>query len=227
MNGTLDHILLVLGKDLKIEWRSRARISALLIFSLSTLLIFSFALGPDVVLLRKNAGGYFWLALLFASVLSLSESLRIEGENSALEGLLLIPIDARAIFVGKALGNAILMGLLALVIWPVTIALFDVTVGESPLLLALVTTLGSLAISAPGTLYSTITLRARSRDVLLPVLLFPMLIPAILAAVKATERILDGDPMNQANSWLALLAGFAALYWALGFVLFPRVAEDR
>ena len=90
----------VIRKDLLIEWRTRARINALIFFAVATLLIFSFALGPDVTLLRKNAGGYLWLAILFASVLSLSESMRIEVENNALDGLRLAPANARAIFLG-------------------------------------------------------------------------------------------------------------------------------
>lgn len=224
--GLFQAMFIVLGKDLLIEWRTRARLNALVFFALATLLMFSFALGPDTVLLRKNAGGYLWLGILFASVLSLGESFRIETENLSLDGLRLAPTDARAIFLGKAIGNTVMLWVLGLVITPVTVALYDVTIREGVLELAAVLFLGCAAISAPGTIYAAIASNARARDVLLPLLLFPVLIPGLLGAVKATGLILDGDPMGQLGSWLGLLGSFNVLYWSLGFALFPRVIED-
>jgi heme exporter protein B len=218
--------LLIIRKDLLIEWRTRSRLNALVFFALATLLMFSFALGPDTVALRRNAAGYLWLGILFASVLSLAESFRIEAENLALDGVRLAPVDARAVFLGKALGNTLMLWILALVITPVTIALYDVTVKEGIPRLAGVLLLGCFGISAPGTLYAAIASNARARDVLLPLLLFPVLIPALLASVKATGLVLEGDPMAQLSGWLGLLCGFNLLYWGLGFALFPKVIED-
>ncbi len=224
--GLVATTLLVLRKDLLIEWRTRARLNALVFFALATLLMFNFALGPDTVLMRAHAAGYLWLAILFSSVLSLGESFRIESENLALDGIKLAPADARAIFLGKALGNAMILLLLGLVLVPITIALFDVqiTLGLPTMLGILI--VGSLAISAPGTIYAAIASNARARDVLLPLLLFPILIPALLACVKASTLVLQGDPMNQLGSWVRLLLGFVVVYWSMGFVLFPRVIED-
>lgn len=219
-------IWMVIQKDLQIEWRTRARLNGLVFFALATLLMFSFALGPDTAILRRNAGGYLWLGILFASVLSLGESFRIETENHCLDGLRLAPVDARAIFLGKALGNTFMLWILALVITPVTVALYDVSVKEGVLKLFGVLLLGCFGISAPGTIYGAIASNARARDVLLPLLLFPVLIPSLLASVKATGLILEGDPMGQLGSWLGLLGAFNLLYWGLGFALFPRVIED-
>jgi heme exporter protein B len=224
--GILLTALHVARKDLLIEWRSRARINALVFFALATLLLFSFALGPDTRQLGRNAGGYLWLAILFSSVLSLGESFRVENENGALDGLRLLPTDGRGLFLGKALGNATLLMLLGAILVPVTLAIYDVrlTAGVGPL--ALVMVLGSLAISAPGTVYSAIASQSRARDVLLPLLMFPLLIPALLACAKATSLVLHGDPMRQMGSWMGLLAGFNLIYWALGMLLFPSVIED-
>lgn len=216
----------VLRKDLLIEWRTRARLNALIFFSLSTLLLFSFALGPDSELLRRNAAGYYWLGILMASVLSLGESFRIETENLALDGLRLIPADPRAIFLGKAFGNAVMLWLLSLIVLPVMVAIYDVTIREGLPLLAGILFLGCLGISAPGTVYAAIASNARARDVLLPLLLFPVLLPSLLASVKATGLIFDGDPMQQIRSWVGLLTSFNVLYWGLGFVLFPKIIED-
>jgi heme exporter protein B len=216
----------LLAKDLLIEWRTRARLNALVFFALATLLLFSFAVGPDTKLLARNAGGYLWLALLFASVLALGESFRVEQENLTLDGLRLAPADARAIFLSKALGNTVLLVGLGAVLVPVMVALYGVQLAQGIGPLASTVVLGCMAISAPGTVYSAIASNARARDVLLPLLLFPLIIPALLASAKATSLVLQGDPMNQLGSWFGLLSGFNLIYWGLGFVLFPRVIED-
>lgn len=216
----------LLAKDLLIEWRTRARLNALVFFALATLLLFSFAVGPDTKLLARNAGGYLWLALLFASVLALGESFRVEQENLTLDGLRLAPADARAIFLSKALGNTVLLVGLGAVLVPVMVALYGVQLVQGVGPLASTVVLGCMAISAPGTVYSAIASNARARDVLLPLLLFPLIIPALLASAKATSLVLQGDPMNQLGSWFGLLSGFNLIYWGLGFVLFPRVIED-
>jgi len=224
--GLLRATGVLLGKDLLIEWRTRARLNALIFFALATLLLFSFALGPDTKLLERNAGGYLWLAILFASTLALGESFRIEQENACLDGLRLAPADARAIFLSKAVGNTLLLVVLGGVLIPAMVALYGVKVvlGAGPLLGTLV--LGCMALAAPGTVYAAISSNARARDVLLPLLLFPLIVPALLASAKAMMLVLQGDPMNQLNSWFGLLTGFNLIYWGLGFALFPRVIED-
>lgn len=224
--GLLKTTLVLIRKDLLIEWRTRARLNALVFFAMATLLLFSFALGPDTKLLERNAGGYLWLAILFASVLSLGESFRVETENACLDGVRLAPADARAIFLSKALGNALLLLALGVVLVPVMVALYGVRIVTGFGDLASILVLGSLALSAPGTVYAAISSHARARDVLLPLLLFPLVIPALLSAAKGTTLVLQGDPMQQLGSWQGLLLGFNLIYWGVGFVLFPRVIED-
>ena len=224
--GLLRTTWVLIRKDLLLEWRTRARLNALIFFSLATLLLFSFALGPDTVLLRKNAGAFLWLGVLLSSVLALGESFRVEHENSALDGVRLAPADARAVFLAKAGGNAALLFGLSLFLMPVLVALYDIRLATSMGQLLLVLLLGCLAISAPGTVYSAIANNARARDVLLPLLLFPLLVPALMAAVKALTLVLEGDPMLQYGSWVTLLASFNLIYWGLGIVLFPRVIEE-
>lgn len=213
-------------KDLLLEWRTRARINALIFFALSTLLLFAFALGADTLTMRATAGGLLWLGILFSSVLSLGESFRVENENAALDGVRLVPASARAIFVSKALGNTALLYALGWLLLPVMVAIYGVQVKEGFALYGLVLLLGCLSIAAPGVMFSAIANNARARDVLLPLLLFPLLMPALLAAVKATSVVLAGDAMDQLGAWLALLAAFDVIYWSLGFALFPRVIED-
>ena len=224
--GLLQTTFVLLRKDLLIEWRTRARLNALIFFALATLLLFSFALGPDTKLLERNAGGYLWLAILFASTLSLGESFRVEQENHCLDGLRMAPADARAIFLSKAVGNTALLVGLGAVLIPVMVAIYGVKIVLGPGALLLTLVLGCMSLAAPGTVYAAIANNSRARDVLLPLLLFPLVIPALLAASKAMTLCLQGDPMNQLSSWFGLLFGFNLIYWGLGFLLFPRVIED-
>jgi heme exporter protein B len=222
VRGTLG----IVRKDLLLEWRGRARINATVFFAVLTLLLFSFAVGPYHNLLVQNAPGYLWLAMLLSSILSLGESQRIEAENGALEGLRLLAVNATAIFLGKAIVNTFFLVALGAFLVPVAMALYGVTVAMGFGPLALVLILGTAAISAPGTLYAAIAVQARARDVLLPLLLFPILVPSLLAAVKATTLILQGDPMGQLKSWLFMLTVFNLIYWLLCALFFGRVIEE-
>lgn len=219
-------VMVLALKDVRLEWRSRVRVNATLFFAVLTLLLFSFAAGPVHKLLEANAPGYLWLALLLSSVLALSESMRVEAENDVLEGLRLVPVDARAIFLGKALVNTLFLFVLGLVLTPVAIALYGVELRLGAPWLVLVLFLGCAAISAPGTLYAAMAVQARARDVLLPLLLFPVLVPGLLAAVQATSLVMQGDPMGQLRGWLSLLGSFAVVYWVLAAVMFGRVIEE-
>lgn len=216
----------IIHKDLLLEWRAKSRLNATLFFALLTLLLFSFAVGPDHRTLSRNAPGYIWLAMLLASVLSLSESLRVEWDNHAMEGLRLLPVDARGLFLGKAAVNTLFLTLLAMILIPAAIALYDTSLHLSFGWLWLIMFLGSAAISAPGTLFAAIVSQGRAKDVLLPLLLFPILIPGLVSAVKATSLVFFGDPMHQLTSWIGLLGAFNAVYWPLCGLLFGRVIEE-
>lgn len=218
--------LLVLRKDLLLQWRTRARFVAVLGFGVTTLLLFSFAVGPDTTVLRQHAAGYLWLAVLMASTLSLAESFRMEIHHGAMEALRLLPTDARALYYGKALANFAALALLGVLLIPFIVGLYDAHIVMGlPRLLAVIA-LGAAGLSAPGTLYATLAARARSSDVLLPLLLFPLLVPALLSAVKATALVLDGDPMEQLPSWGGLLFAFDVIYWSLCGLLYRFVVED-
>lgn len=218
-------IVAALRKELLLQWRSRAQTLAVFVFGATSLLLFSFAIGPSAVALRQHAAGFLWLGLLLSSTLTLAETFHAEMENRAFEGLLLVPVDARILYYGKAIANWIQLTILGIMLVPVMVVLYDAgTTNLLPLLLTIV--LGAAALSAPGTIYSAITSQAGARGTLLPLLLFPLIVPALLAAVKATSLTILGDPMEQTQSWLVLLAAFDAIYWSLCGLLFGRVVED-
>ncbi len=223
----LTQTLTVVRKDLLLEWRGRSRIISVLLFGVVTLLLFSFAVGPDSTALRASAAGFLVLALLLSSTLGLSESFRLEQEQRAVEGLLLLPVDPVALYYGKAISNTLFLVLLAPILTPVALVLYAVEIEPIRLLVLLgLWAIAAAGLSAPGTLYAAMTSRLQSQDVLLPLLLFPLVVPVLLGAVKAISLILTGDPMEQIRSWTILLVSVAVIYWSICGLLFPHAIEE-
>ncbi len=221
----MNALFVAFRKDLLLQWRGRTQAVAIFAFGAAALLLFSFAIGPDSSALRQHAAGFLWLGLLLASTLSLAESFEREMEEQALEGLLLLPASTRALYYGKALANWAQLALLGMALVPVMVVLYDAGTLRLLSLLAVIL-LGTAGLSAPGTLYAAMTSQTRARQTLLPLLLFPLVVPVLLAAVKATSLVILDDPMGQYRSWITLLGAFAVIHWALGGLLFGRVVED-
>ncbi len=219
------HLIAALRKDVLLQWRARAQVAAIFVFGATALLLFSFAIGPNAAALRLHAAGFLWLALLLSSTLTLAESFQSEMEHRALEGLLLVPAAPAALFYGKALANWIQLSALGVALVPVMTILYDADTRKVAGLAGVIL-LGAAGLSAPGTLYAAMTSQARAKQTLLPLLLFPLVVPVLLAAVRATSLLTLGDPMGQLRGWLALLACFNAIYWPLCGLFFGRVVED-
>jgi heme exporter protein B len=198
---------------------------AVFVFGATSLLLFSFAIGPDASALRTFSGGFLWLGLLLSSTLTLAESFHSEMENRALEGLLLLPSDPRALYYGKAIANWLQLTLLGIALVPVMVVLYDAGTMKLLKLLGIII-LGAAGLSAPGTLYAGMTAQVKAKQMLLPLLLFPLIVPALLASVKATSLVILNDPMGQLNAWITLLAAFDLIYWSLCGLLYGRVIEE-
>ena len=212
-------------KELLLQWRTRGQMMAVFVFGAASLLLFSFAIGPNALALRTFSGGFLWLALLLSSTLTLSESFHAEMENRALEGLLLLPSDPRSLYYAKAIANWLQLTLLGIALVPVMVVLYDA--GTMRLLtLLLIIVLGAAGLSAPGTLYAAMTAQLKAKQTLLPLLLFPLIVPALLASVKATSLVILGDAMGEAKSWLILLGAFDLIYWSMCGLLYGRVVEE-
>lgn len=221
----LRQILRMLGKELLTEWRQRSRVSGIFWFALAVVLMVAFSI-PEYGVLPRVAGGTLWIGLLLASTRSLDQSYAVEHEHGAMEGLLLWPVDPVAIYYGKALANTLVLIAVALALLPLVIAVFDAPVRGDPAHLVGIVGLGCAALAAPGTLYGLITSQARGSSVLLPLLLFPLVVPAVLAAANATTKVFEGDPMNQVPGWVALLLVFDLVHWSLSGLLYARILED-
>ncbi len=216
----------IFRKDLLIEWRGKARFVALAVFAATILLMMSFAIGPNNKELQAHASGYIWIAVLLTSTQLLAGSFQSETEGGALEGLRLLPVFPPSLFYGKAIANWLFLVLLVVLVLPLSFALFDLSIQGSYGLLALVILLGTAGVAAPGTLYAALTARAPAQQLMLPLLLFPLLVPTLLAAVKVTALVFVGDPMGQAGGWLGLLACFDVVFWMFGGVLFWKLVES-
>ena len=223
--ATPNALTAALRKELLLQWRTRGQLMAVFVFGAAALLLFSFAIGPNAVALRTFSAGFLWLGLLLSSTLTLAESFHVEMEHKALEGLLLLPADARALYYAKAIANWLQLTLLGVALVPIMVVLYDAGTTRLPLLLGVIL-LGAAGLSAPGTLYAAMTAQLQSKQTLLPLLLFPLIVPALLAAVKATSLVILGDPMGELRSWLGLLAAFDLIYWSLCGLLYGRVIDN-
>jgi heme exporter protein B len=227
MSASRSATLTLLAKDLRLEWRARARVVSVAVFGLLSLVVFSIAVGPDSKALTAGAAGFMVIALLLSSTLALAESFRVEHERRALEGLLLLPVRPAAVFYSKALANTLSLAVLAPGLSLFGVVLYGVELETASLgSFFLLWILAAAGLAAPGTLYAAMTSQLRSRDVLLPLLLFPLVVPVLMASCKAMALVLTGDPMGQLRSWTLLLVCFDLIYWSLGGVLFPFVVEE-
>jgi heme exporter protein B len=220
----VSHAFVALRKDALLQWRTRGRFVAVFVFGATALLLFSFAMGPDAGALRAHAAGFLWLALLLASTLALGDSFHGEMEHRALEGLVLLPASSVGLYYGKALANWAQLTVLGCVLVPFMVVLYDAPPARALALLGLIV-LGTAGLSAPGTLYAAMTAQIRGNQTLLPLLLFPLVVPVLVAAVNATALVMTGDPMGQLRSWTLLLLCFDLIYASLCGLLFGRVVE--
>ena len=224
LRADLGRATAVAWKDLTAERRTKANFNSVVAMAALILLFFGFALGPDAEGLRNAASGVLWLTILFSGVLAFNRSYQLELEAGALEQLLLYPGERWAIYVGKLLANLAFVFLVEAVTLPLTGVLYHVAFPDLWARVLLVLVLGTVGFVSLGTLYAAMASRSRSREVLLPLLLFPMLVPVLIAASGATASLLEADVMGDSGPWIRLLAAFDAIFlvgatWAFQFVI--------
>ncbi len=212
-------------KDLTTELRAKAGFNGVASLAVTILILLGLALGPDGEALRNAAVGAVWLAILFSGVLAFNRSFQVELESGALEPLLLYPGPRWTIFAGKLLANLIFVSLMVVVVMTVGIVLYGITIPDRwPTLLG-VTALGVIGLVVLGTFYASMASRSRAREVLLPLLLFPMLVPVLLAATTASKALLGADLMHESGAWIRLLIGYDIVFLIATFIAFEHVIE--
>ncbi len=165
-----------------------------------------------------------WVTFTFAGMLGLNRSFILEKDKGCLEGLLLAPVDRSAIYFGKMLGNLIFMSVVEAIVLPIFWVLFNPPLFSPALVLVIV--LGTLGFAGVGTLFSAIAVHTRAREVMLPILLFPIVVPLMIAAVKITGGLLDGQPLSEMRNWLNLLVGFDIIFLTVSYMTFDYVVEE-
>ena len=214
----------IIWKDLAAELRSRELISAMLVFSLLMILIFNFALELDTQAKASITAGVLWATFAFAGTLGFNRSMATEKDRGCLDGLLLAPVDRSAIFFGKAAGNLVFMLIVEAIILPVYSVLYDTNLFVPGLLLVIL--LGSVGYVAVGTLLASMAVQARTRDVLLPILLFPVVLPVLIPAVKASTGLLQGVPLADIDTWIRLLVAYDVIFVVVAWWVFDFVVEE-
>jgi len=213
--------LATLAKDLRLEWRSKDAINSMLFFALLVVVVFSFSFDPNAEESRQIAGGLVWVAFLFAAVVALNQTWARELRNQVLDAYRVSPAPANSLFLAKALGNFIFVAVLEMLMTPLFIMFYKLRpLGPSWQLLP-IAVLGTWAIVVNGTFFAAMSLRTRSREIMLPLLLFPVTIPALLAMVNATTAILTGE--LSAKFWIVLLTTYDVVFTIACLLLFDLV----
>ena len=227
MGAFLRVAALVMRKDLTVEVRSREIIYTTIFFAVSCVLVFAFALVKEGRPLEDAAAGIMWISVAFAGTLALGRTFERERHAETLRALMLAPASRPAIYVGKLLGIVLLLLVVEAVLVPLVGLLFHAPIANSPLRLTALLVLGTIGFSAVGTLFAAMLVRARSRDVMLPILLYPITIPVIIAGVRGTAALFEPAPaVDMADMWLSLLAFFDIVFVTLALWTFEPLMTE-
>ena len=219
-------VLLVAGKDLRVEWRSREQVVTLLFFALLVLVVFNFAFDFTIIDFVTLGPGVLWVAFIFSGVLAISRSFQSEREQDRIQGILLAPIDRSAFYLGKVAATVLFMAAVEAILVPIAVVMFNFRFSGRIGLAILALVLNTVGFAAVGTLFAAMTTRTRRGELLLPLLLFPAAVPVALAAVKTTNHLFAGRPFERYASWLALSAAYDLIFLAAAVLLFDYVLEE-
>jgi len=212
-----------LAKDIRLEWRSKDAINSMLFFALLVVVVFAFSFDPTAEESRQIAGGLVWVAFLFAAVVALNQTWAREIRNQVLDAYRVSPAPPNSLFMAKALGNFLFVAILECLMTPLFIVFYKLRALGPGWQLVPVAALGTWALVVNGTFFAAMSLRTRSREIMLPLLLFPISIPALLAMVEATTIILSGD--GRARFWIVLLATYDVVFTTASLALFEKILD--
>jgi heme exporter protein B len=218
-------ILAVLRKDLRIEWRTKESLASFAVLGVLLVVIFSVALDPAPDDAPRLVPSVLWATFVFTGLLGIQRGFVLERENDCLGGILASPLDPAALYLGKLASNVVLLAVMQALVVPLVAVLLHADVGGVLPALLLVLFLGNLGFAALATLFAAMTVRARAREVMLPLLLLPLLVPVLIGGVKATEAALGGG-LSAAAAPLSVLAAFDVIFLVAGVLLFEQVIRD-
>ncbi len=222
--GYLRKVFAIVWKDVRAELRTKDILSSMLVFAALAVVIFQFAFDLRADNARLVLPGVVWIAITFSGVLGLNRSFILEQDRGSMEGLLLAPMDRSVIYFGKLIGNLLFIFVVELVLLPLASIFFNVWIVTPSVLL--VVFLGTIGFAAVGTLFAALSVNTRAREVMLPILLFPIMVPVLIAGVRAMGALLDGETLKDVGQWLRLLVAYDVIFIAAAFLLFDFVVEE-
>ena len=214
----------ILWKDVRAELRTKDIFSSMFVFALLSVIVFNFAFELRVPDMKMVAPGIIWVAVTFAGTLGLNRAFVIEQDKGSLAGLLLAPVDRAAIYFGKMLGNLAFMLVVEAILLPLVSIFFNLSLVSGPQILVLF--LGTFGFAAVGTSFAAMAVNTRAREVLLPILLFPVLVPVLVAGVKMTGGLLDGDSLGSMGNWLRLVIIYDVAFTLVAYLTFGYIVEE-
>jgi heme exporter protein B len=214
-----------LKKDLRIEWRSREAMNSMLFFALLVVVLFSMAFDPTKEASREIAGGVLCVATLFASVTALNQAWAREIRHQVLDALRMSPSGGAAMFLAKVLANFFFVSIVQCILGPIFFIFYNLHPLGDAWLLALVIPLGTWALVSNGTFFAALSIRSRNRELLLPLILFPIFLPALLAMVLSVKTILTGDDSDPGMVWIKMLGGYDIIFTTVSLLLFDTVLQ--
>ncbi len=224
MRSFLDRVLAIVAKDVASELRTREVLSSMFVFAVLVIVVFNFAFELKVENTEAVAPGVLWIAIAFAGMLGLNRSFITEQDRGCMEGLLLCPVDRSAIYLGKMVGNLLFISAMEAIILPIFAAFFNLPVFAPRVLLVVL--LGTVGFAAVGTLFSAVAVHTRTREVMLPILLLPVAVPVLVAAVKATGDALAQVPPPSDGPWLGVLVAFDVIFVTVALLTFEYVFQE-
>lgn len=224
MKETFISVFAIFWKDMLSGLRTKEVITSVLVFGLLVLVIFNFAFEPGTGIRGSIAPGMLWVALVFAGVLGLNRTFDPEKENSCIEGLMLCPGERHVIYWGKLASSFTFMLVVAIILTPIFLALFNLPIFVPRLVLIIV--LASFGFSSVGSLFSALSAGTKARDILLPILFLPIVVPIIIAAVEATGLVLQGKSWSDMSTWLQIMIAFDVIFLVISTLVFEFVIEE-
>lgn len=226
MNRYCNQILALVWKDLVIEIKTKELFSSMFIFAALVILIFIFSVNLSVVNAYDVGPGILWVAFVFSGAIGLNRSFTLEKENGCMQGLMLTPADRTAIYFGKLISNMVFLTVMEAFILPLFMIFFNVDLLPRLGSLALVIFIGTLGICALGTLLSSLASNLKAREIMLPILLYPLLVPVVIGSVRMTSLLLAGKPLSSMINWLGLIACFDIIYIGVSIMTIDHILEE-
>ncbi len=226
MNQYLKQVGVIVWKDFVTEWKTREMFSSMFIFAVLVILIFIFSLNLSVVNTNEVGPGILWVAILFSGTIGLNRSFMLEQENHCLEGLMLAPVDRSAIYFGKMVSNLLFLLIMEAFILPLFMIFFNVDLISHIFPVLFIMFIGTLGFSALGTLLASLSSNLKTRDIMLPILLYPLMVPIAIGSVRMTSQVLAGEKLSSMMNWIGLTLCFDIIYIGVSIMTIDHILED-